>query len=151
MDVQQLIDENEIRDLTARFTAAVNRGDAKTLGDLFTEDGEWHVPGMPTTVGREAAAERIGGLRATFANLLQLLHSGQVEVDGDRATSEWYLSETASDADGNGFAFTGIYQDELVRTAGGWRFARRGFTFLYRGKAELRGKWYSHPEAPAQG
>lgn len=150
MDVQRLIDENEIRDLAARFTAAVNRSDAKSLGDLFTEGGEWQVPGMPTTVGREAAAERIGGLRATFANLVQLLHSGHVEVVGDGATAEWYLSETATDGDGNGFAFTGVYQDEMVRTAEGWRFVRRSFTFLYRGKAELRGKWYPHPAEPAQ-
>ena len=98
-------------------------------------------------MGREAAAERIQGLRSTFPNLIQLLHSGHVVIDGDRATAEWYLSETAGTADGASFAFTGTYQDELVRTPDGWRFARRVFTFLYRGKAELNGKWYRHPGA----
>lgn len=150
MDVQQLIDENAIRDLAARFTAAVNRGDSKSLGDLFTEDGEWLVPGMPTTAGREAAAQRIDGLRTTFVNLIQLLHSGHVDLDGDRATAEWYLSETARDADGNAVAFTGVYQDDLVRGPAGWRFVRRSFTFLYRGKAELQGRWYPHPAADAR-
>lgn len=147
MDLQQAMDELAIRDTAARFTDAVNRSDGPALGELFTDDGEWLVPGMPTTVGRAAAAERIEGLRTTFANLVQLMHSGHVNIDGDRATARWYLSETASSADGASFAFTGIYEDEFVRTADGWRFARRAFTFLYRGKAELAGKWYPHPGA----
>jgi uncharacterized protein (TIGR02246 family) len=147
MDLQHALDELAIRDTVARFTDAVNRSDPPALGELFTDDGEWLVPGMPTTVGSAAASERILGLRTAFANLIQLLHSGHVDIDGDRATARWYLSETASAADGTSFAFTGTYQDELVRTADGWRFTRREFTFLYRGKAELNGKWYPHPVA----
>ena len=145
MDLQHALDELAIRDTAARFTDAVNRSDAPALGELFTQDGEWLVPGMPTTVGPAAAAERIFGLRSAFANLIQLMHSGHVDIDGDRATARWYLSETAGAADGTSFAFTGVYDDELVRTGDHWCFSRREFTFLYRGKAELNGKWYPHP------
>lgn len=143
-DIQLLADELAVRDAAARFTDAVNRNDPAALGELFTQDGEWVVPGMETTTGPDAAATRIGQLRSTFENLLQLLHSGHVDLAGDTATATWYLSEQASDGE-NAFAFTGVYHDRLRRTDAGWRFARREFTFLYRGRAELPGRWYPHP------
>jgi len=148
-DVSRIADELAIRDLAARFTDAVNRNDPEALGALFTEDGEWVVPGMETTHGPAEAATRIGQLRSTFVQLLQLLYSGHVDLadDGRTATATWYLAENASDGE-NAFAFTGVYRDELRRTEAGWRFARRTFSFLYRGRTELPGKWYPHPAAP---
>lgn len=147
-DLQRIYDELAIRDLAARFTDAVNRNDPSALGALFTEDGEWVVPGMETTTGPEAASARIAQLRSTFVNLLQLLYSGHVDLEGDTdgktATATWYLAEQASDGE-NAFAFTGVYRDLLRRTDDGWRFARREFAFLYRGNAELPGRWYPHP------
>jgi uncharacterized protein (TIGR02246 family) len=150
MNQQHLADELAVRDLAARFTDAVNRDDPTALGALFTSDGEWVVPGVRTTVGPDAAAEQIRRLRETFVHLVQVLHSGHVDLDGDTASAVWYLSENAATADGSGFAFTGVYHDELRRTGEGWRFARRTFSFLYRGKTELSGKWYAHPAAPAR-
>ncbi len=148
-DLQRLTDELAIRDLAARFTDAVNRNDPAALGALFTDDGEWVVPGMETTHGPAEAGARIAQLRAEFVQLLQLLYSGHVDLagDGQSATATWYLAENASDGD-NAFAFTGVYQDELRKTAAGWRFARRRFSFLYRGRTELPGKWYPHPATP---
>lgn len=148
-DLQRLADELAVRDLASRFTDAVNRNDPAALGALFTDDGEWLVPGMETTHGPAEASARIAELRTTFVNLLQLLYSGHVDVaeDGRSATATWYLSENASDGE-NAFVFTGVYRDELRRTDDGWRFARRTFSFLYRGRAELPGKWYPHPAAP---
>jgi uncharacterized protein (TIGR02246 family) len=140
-------DELAVRDLTARFTDAVNRRDPETLGALFTEDGEWVVPGVPTSVGPEAAAAQIRGLLSTFVHLVQLLHSGHVEVDGDVATATWYLTESASDGGDAAFGFTGVYRDEARRTDDGWRFSRREFTFLHREKRAAAGKWYPHPAA----
>lgn len=149
MDLQNLADEMAIRDVVARFTDAVNRNDPAALAALFTDDGEWLVPGMETTVGPAAAAEQIGGLRTMFPNLVQLLHSGHVVIDGDAATGVWYLTESAGTADGTALAFTGVYRDDLVRTDAGWRFSRRTFSFLYRGKVDLAGKWYPHPAVTA--
>lgn len=147
-DWQHLTDELAVRDLAARFTDAVNRNDPAALGALFTEDGEWLVPGMETAHGPAAAVAQIAQLRTTFVNLVQLLYSGHVDLadDGRSASATWYLAENASDGT-NGFVFTGVYQDELRKTAEGWRFARRRFSFLYRARAELPGRWYPHPAA----
>jgi uncharacterized protein (TIGR02246 family) len=141
--------ELEIRNLTARFTDAVNRRASTDLADLFTEDGVWHVPGVPTVIGRKAIAAQLDGLLTNFARLIQLTSSGHVEVSGNEATAVWYLTESAQDGAGNGFAFTGVYTDSLVRRPEGWRFRERRFDFLYRAKVDFSGKWYPHPRVAA--
>ena len=140
-------DELAVRDLTARFTDAVNRREPAALGRLFAEDGEWRVPGLEGAVGPAQAADRIEGLLTGFAHLVQLLHSGHVELAGDEATATWYLTESAADGAGTAFTFTGVYRDRLRRTPQGWRFARREFSFLHRERGEDQGRWYSHPDA----
>ncbi|WP_208876692.1 nuclear transport factor 2 family protein [Streptomyces armeniacus] len=141
----------EIRELTARFTDAVNRRAPEDLAGLFAEDGEWHVPGVPVAAGREAIAALLRKLLGNFAHLVQLTHSGHADVSGDTATATWYLTENAVDADGNAFAFTGVYTDELVRTPEGWRFARRTFAFLQRGTPGGTSRHYAHPRSAADG
>ncbi|MFD7407826.1 nuclear transport factor 2 family protein [Streptomyces sp. NPDC059866] len=143
------ISQIEIRDLTARFTDAVNRRAPKELADLFTDDGEWHVPGVPVASGREAISAVLHSLLKNFARLVQLTHSGHIDVAGDTATATWYITENAEDADGNAFAFTGVYTDHLVRTESGWRFASRSFDFLHRTRPGSPARWYPHPRAEA--
>ena len=140
-------DELAIRDLAARFTDAVNRRDPEAVGRTFVDDGEWVVPGLPPSVGPHAAEKQIAGLLENFTFLVQLLHSGQVDVDADVATASWYLTENASDGSTTAFTFVGVYRDELRRGDDGWRFTRREFAFLRREKSELQGKCYAHPAA----
>ena len=142
-------DDIDIRNLTGRFTDAVNRRSGTDLAALFVTDGDWVVPGVPQVHGRAAIAAQLDALLANFQKLIQLTHSGYVDVDGDAATASWYVTETAQDGAGNGFAFTGVYTDALVRTDEGWRFRERRFDFLYRAKADLGGKWYAHPRVAA--
>lgn len=140
----RVADELAIRDLAQRFTDAVNRGAPDDLAALFAPEGRWDVPGVADTVGRDAIAACLRGLLSQFSFLVQLLHSGVVELDGDRATARWYLTEHARSTDGGGAMFVGHYEDDLVRRAGEWRFACRRFAFLYRGRAELPGRTYPY-------
>ncbi|MDA8280123.1 MAG: nuclear transport factor 2 family protein [Actinomycetota bacterium] len=140
----QVADELAIRDLTQRFTDAVNRSATAEMAALFAPDGRWEVPGVTDTVGHDAIAARLAGLLAQFSLLVQLLHSGVVMLDGDRATARWYLTEHARDADGGGALFIGYYDDDLVRQDGVWRFASRRFAFLYRGRDDLPGRSYPY-------
>ena len=141
---ESVIDELAIRELAARFSDAVNRRDGAQIAELFIPEGRWNVPGVPETVGHAAIESAFGALVGQFPFLVQLLHSGVVELDGERATARWYLSEHARGADGGGSLFVGYYEDELVRSAGEWRFQVRTFHFLYRGRDELPGRPYPH-------
>lgn len=137
----------EIRDLTARFTDSVNRGAGTDLGALFTADGEWHVPGLPPVSGPDAIAAQLDALLGNFVHLVQLTHSGHVDVLDGQATAVWYLTENAADAAGTGYTFTGVYTDILACTDEGWRFRRREFAFLHRTRTPDSGKWNPHPRA----
>ena len=90
----QVADELAIRDLTQRFTDAVNRSATAEMAALFAPDGRWEVPGVTDTVGHDAIAARLAGLLAQFSLLVQLLHSGVVvlaqysAVSGPSRTSQ---------------------------------------------------------------
>ena len=52
-----------------------------------------------------------------------------IEVSGDRAVARTYVDGLIMAADnGSGVNAVGFYDDGLVRTADGWRIARRRFT-----------------------
>ena len=140
----RLADEMAIRDLAQRFTDAVNRRSPGELAALFAADGRWDVPGVADTVGHDAIAARLTGLLGQFSFLVQLLHSGVVELHGDQATARWYLTEHGRDAEGVGALFIGSYEDDLVRDGGEWRFACRRFAFLYRGRDDIPGRSYPY-------
>jgi hypothetical protein len=61
-----------------------------------------------------------------------------IEISGDTATQECsLLLITRAPRRGITAAFTGRYSDELVRTADGWRFARRVVHVDYANEARM--------------
>jgi hypothetical protein len=67
--------------------------------------------------------------RAGIAPRRHLVSSILVDGEGDRAMLRAYLQVVAMGDDGSlQVAVQGTYDDELVRTADGWRFARRSFS-----------------------
>jgi hypothetical protein len=61
---------------------------------------------------------------------LHRLSNIAVTVDGDSAQARTYIDGLimAADNGGGGVNAVGFYDDEIVRTASGWRIARRQFT-----------------------
>ncbi len=147
----EVADELAIRALAQRFSDAVNRRDAAALAALFAPDGRWDVPGVTETVGPEAIGAAFDALMVHFAFLVQVLHSGVVELDGVRASARWYLTEHARDHEGGGSLFIGYYEDDLAFDGADWHFASRRFRFLYRGRDDLPGRAYPFSAEPASG
>lgn len=99
------------------------------FGRLFTEDG-LYIAG-PTTRGPSAIAD---GLRRTFAgNSLGLaepnfhvLFNERITLAGAKAVASSQSFFVAPGADGAPrIVMMASYEDELVKTANGWRFAKR--------------------------
>jgi len=117
--------ELAIRHLAASYTDAVNRLSPEDAAEVWAPDG------VLIFHGREVAGKEtlLKAYRRTFSSvrlLFQMSHSGMVVVDGDRARCRWWLSELSQALDSDGYNhFYGLYQDEVVRTDIGWRFARR--------------------------
>ena len=134
--LQQLLDQQAIRALTAFYSDAVTHLDAARAASVYAEDGVVEITGN-ALAGRAAIEE---GMRASFAafSLLQLVeHGGLVEVSGDTARARWSTIELAVRQGRSELnVIFGRYEDALVRTGEGWRFARRVFTLAGRTQVE---------------
>ena len=69
-----------------------------------------------------------------------------MELDGDRATARWYLSEVGHTTGGDKIFTVGVYHDELERIDGAWKFTLRRFDALYQGPPDLSGNVTAFPE-----
>jgi len=120
-------DELAVRSLVAAYTDAVNRRDAEGMAAVFIADGVIEKPGFGDPVrGVEKILKRYRRLQRERDFLCQLINSGIVEVDGDKATARWWFTELKKPVGSDDWLYLiGVYQDESVRTPEGWRLARR--------------------------
>jgi hypothetical protein len=138
--LRRLEDLEEIRGLKARYCHLSDRGydgagdSPAQVAALFAADGAWG-----DAQGREAIERLFEGFRASTPLAVHLAVNPAIEVDGDRATARWWGVIAATMAAGEALWIAGVYDDELVRTAEGWRIARLRFTSAVR--APHAGGW----------
>ena len=137
-DIQDILDRQAIADLVHTYAKHVRDGTAAQCGGLFTGDGIFEVrernPHDPASDRRlfridgEAAIEAfIGENTAGATRICPLIHNLLIALDGDSASASCVMEgRTVPPGDD----FLGEYDDALRRTPGGWRFARRTYTFL---------------------
>ncbi len=135
-------DRAEIEDLMARYLFAMDYNDFDTYADTFTEDGTLEYA-RGSVSGRENIRASAKGFKEAVAGiytdvdgnpaiLRHVLCQSVIRVEGDRAWHTGFWFETANDGPRNETGrFTptlgtfGIYEDELVRVDGEWKFAYR--------------------------
>jgi uncharacterized protein (TIGR02246 family) len=153
--VERLAIDAEIRDLAARFSDAVNRGDVDAFGALFVDDGVWEIgePFPRRAAGRGNVVAMLRSLSAPWDFFFQMTHSGVIDVNPDRqtATARWQVQEIARSPDGSqSYDNVAIYYDRLARTDdGSWRFAERRYDYVWVSSADLGGRSVRHADAPA--
>lgn len=120
-------DEQEIRNLLARYEERLNASDAEAIAGLYASDGIFMPQGFPTAQGRPAVLE---SYRAIFSNITLTIGFAvdEVKVSGGLATaitrSNGSVRVNATGASGpesNRELFTFSQQD------GAWRIARYMF------------------------
>ena len=136
-------DRAEIEDLMARYLFAMDYNDFDSYADMFTEGGTLEFARGAVT-GREKIRDAARGFKEGMASvytdvdgnpavLRHVLCQSVIRVEGDRAWHTGFWFETANDGprtpDGKRLTPTlgtfGIYEDELVREDGEWKFAYR--------------------------
>lgn len=115
-------DHEGIRELLAGYALALDAGDVEECVQLFAPDGEFLVYGK-TFAGRDA----IAGMFRDAARGLHLTGSARIEVDGQRATAR---SQVLFVRAGDLQLRPALYDDELTRIDGRWRFTRRRCRFV---------------------
>lgn len=135
-DLRELADRAKIEDLLVRYCTAIDHRDYGLLDRCFTDDAELDYSALN---GPADAYDKVRAwLEASLVHLDAMQHSISntvYRIDGDRATTrtQFRNPNVMRRPDGSLHLFTvgGYYDDELVRTADGWKIRRRVEVFTY--------------------
>lgn len=115
-------DRSAIRELVAGYALALDAGEIDQCLDLFTPDAEFKVYGR-TFAGHDG----IGKMFRDAPRGLHLTGVSRIDVRGDTATAR---SQVLFVRSGDLHLRPALYDDELVRTGGQWRFRQRRCQFV---------------------
>jgi len=124
--MSELQDRQEIMDLTIAYTWALDMREFELLRDIFLPEATALL--VDERIGVDSIIERVRSALEPLDASHHLIGNHQVTVDGDRATCRCYLQAQhvrQGTQGGSNYIFAGRYEDNLVRTAAGWRIARR--------------------------
>jgi 3-phenylpropionate/cinnamic acid dioxygenase small subunit len=122
-------DRQDISDLLVRYATGIDRRDWPLFRTVFTNDCELDYGEIGSWNGIDTVADFMEKVHALAGHTLHRLSNQVIEVDGDTAVARTYVDALIMVGDNqSGVNGVGFYDDELVRTADGWRVARRKFT-----------------------
>jgi ketosteroid isomerase-like protein len=143
----QAADIVAINRLAVSYSEAICRFEIDEAVLVYADGGVLASGITEDAVGRDAIAATIKHATKDLEFVFQTTHGGLVHVDGDRAWARFPTTEWAKRSDGTGIQFLGIYEDEVVRTADGWRFQRRFLHGLTLGRTDTFARSRVHPIA----
>lgn len=121
-------DEAAIQRLINLYTDGCNRQDWSQVMATFAEDGIWEVQGNAIQ-GHDRIQQAMAGFLVQMDYFTQTASASIIEVAGERASARTTIRECGKFAGRDeALEVLGYYADELLRTAAGWRFAKRTFT-----------------------
>ena len=119
-------DRQAIVDLTIAYAWALDMREFELLRNIFLPEATALL--VDERTGVDSIIERVRSALEPLDASHHLIGNHQVTVDGDRATCRCYLQAQhvrEGTQGGSNYIFAGRYEDDLVRTAAGWRIARR--------------------------
>ena len=122
-------DRQDISDVLVRYATGIDRRDWALFRTVFTDDCALDYGEIGAWQGVDAVTDFMAEVHATAGHTLHRLTNQAVTVDGDTAMARTYVDALIMFGDNqSGVNGIGFYDDEMVRTAAGWRIARRRFT-----------------------
>lgn len=135
MTLARLIDKEAIENVYIRYCEIVDSKDFDAMDEVFTADcvGDYTQALGPDVI----SPNRASLIASMHANLGPTSHCGathhnvmnfRIAVDGDTATAKvhyYAVHRGRGEFAGALYSMWGEYQDDLVRTAEGWRVSRR--------------------------
>jgi hypothetical protein len=130
MNLQQLSDRFEIRDLITRYANALDSRSFQWLDEIFTPDAYVDYRATGGIDGSYAKIrEWLPGATGAFPRMCHLVGNIAVTVDKNQARARTLCLnpvEVPLPGGGSQVMFLAMwYADELIRTAAGWRMTRR--------------------------
>lgn len=130
MTIEEISARLEIEDLLHRYSRAIDTLELDLLDDVFLPDARLDYTSSGGVAGPYAEVKE--WLRAVLSGFLvrqHLVTNREIQVRGDQASCRCYLYNPMGRPGADGavhlFFLGGSYEDELVRTAAGWRISSR--------------------------
>jgi hypothetical protein len=123
-----MTDRDEIVALTIRYATAIDSEQYELLSTVFTADADLDYGEVGHWNSAAEITEFMDLAHRGAANTLHRMSNQVVAVDGDTATARTYVDALILGPEGSGVNAVGYYDDEVVRTADGWRISKRKFT-----------------------
>ena len=122
-------DRQDISDLLVRYATGIDRRDWALFRTVFTDDCEIDYGEIGQWKGVDAVTDFMEQVHAMAGHTMHRMSNQVITVDGDTAEARTYVDALIMAGDNqSGVNGIGFYDDEIVRTAAGWRIARRRFT-----------------------
>ncbi|MEO5597360.1 MAG: nuclear transport factor 2 family protein [Novosphingobium sp.] len=122
----QIQDQLEIQALVNRYSDAANRTHPEDMASVYAPHGRLIAFGNEPYEGRAKILEIFRSSMSRAQYISQICAAGIINVDGDRATGRWTVTEFAKLKDQDKLTFfLGTYEDIMVRTGEGWLFEQR--------------------------
>jgi 3-phenylpropionate/cinnamic acid dioxygenase small subunit len=125
--------KQDIAEVLVRYATGIDRRDWALFRTCFTDDlrADYGDSGG-TFDSSDAITDFMTTSHAEMGHTMHKLSNLAITVEGDTATARTYVDAILMAPDGrSGLNPIGFYDDELVRTADGWRIARRRFTMVH--------------------
>ncbi len=127
-----MIDRLDIQETISLYHEAGSTSDWDQMIATFLPDGIWEVPALRIrSQGLAAIREAMTKLMEPIEYLVQINAPAIITVDGDTASARSLIRECAKFRGQAGVIdVVGQFNDELQRSADGWKFAHRTFTIF---------------------
>ena len=121
--IQTLEDIEAIKKLKARYCAGADERDEEKFVGCFTEDAIWDGGSFGRYEGREAIQKFFHSIPKILGFAIHYVMNPRIEVNGDKATGNWYLLEPCTMLEGGEQAVWGVakYEEEYVKVNGEWK------------------------------
>lgn len=126
----------DVADVLVRYATGIDQRDWALFRTCFTADCEADYGEIGVWHGVEAITEWMERVHAGCGHTMHRITNQAVSPLGDGVAARSYVDALVMAPDNRtGTRAVGYYDDELVRTDGGWRIARRRFTMVLVGEA----------------
>jgi hypothetical protein len=123
-----LVAKQAITEVLYQYCRAMDLNDLELGASVWHPDGTAHYEGMFEGTGRGFVAFGQEGHRSAFDGTSHQVTNIMIELDGDRATSESYVTAANRILGGDKvYVIRGRYQDRWSRRGGEWRIDHRHF------------------------
>ena len=120
-------DRDEIVELTLRYATAIDSVQYSLLTTVFTDDAQVDYGEVGHWTGGAEVATFMEAAHVGAQHTMHRMTNQAVDINGDAATVRTYVDALIL-FEGGGANPVGYYDDHVVRTAEGWRIARRKYT-----------------------